>query len=479
MLWTITKFFLFVAIIATITYAAGLVMDTGGSVVVEFGGYELAITPIQALIGVLVLVLALWLLQYALGICMAVFHFFNGDETSISRYFNRNREERGYQALTEGLVALAAGEGKQAIDKAAQAERYLDRPNLTNLMNATAAEASGDTKRATKYYKRLLTEDQTRFVGVQGLMKQKLAEGETDVALRLAEKAFSLRPSHNDTQTALFELQTKGGAWDGAQKTLEASVRAGHLPRDVARRRDAILLLEQSRALLDAGDIDAGKQAAIEANKSAPALVPAAVLAAEMHMLDDNKRAASAVIKKSWGLNPHPDLAGAFADIAPDETSTQRLKRFGVLTRQNSDNPETKLLTAELALADEDFPAARRAARELAETTPTTRSLSIMAAIEKGEGADDKTVRAWLNKALNAPRGSQWICDSCSNIHSTWQSRCQNCDSFDTLTWRAVPDMPQPNSAETLGFTAGVITSDASEEQGVKEGEIIDAKPAD
>ena len=152
-------------------------------------------------------------------------------------------------------------------------------------------------------------------------------------------------------------------------------------------------------------------------------------------------------------------------------------RRFAALTRLAVDNTETKLLKAELALADEDFPAARRAARELAENEPTVRSLTIMAAIEKGEGADDKTVRAWLNKALDAPRGPQWVCESCSNIHSGWQPRCENCDTFDSLSWKTPPAGEQPASAAMLGFTAGVLTDDttAIKETQVEDAEIIDA----
>lgn len=476
MIWSIIKIILFVALIAAVTFGAGAIMDTGGSITMQFAGQEVSITPIQAIIGLVLFVAALWVIEWLLGISVAVFKFFNGDETAISRYFGRNKEERGYKALADGMVALAAGEGKEAIDKAAQAERLLERPQLTNLISAQAAEASGDTKRALKYYKRLLEDDQTRFVGVQGLMKQKLTEGDTETALRLAEKAFALRPSHDSTLNALFDLQTGKEEWKGAQKTIEAKVRAGKLPKDVGRRREAILSLADARQLLDAGDIEAGKAAAIAANKMSPDLIPAAVLAAEMYMLDDNKRAATAALKKAWGANPHPELAAAFADINPTEDSTARLKRFSSLTRLNVDNTETKLLAAELALADEDFPAARRAARELAETEPTVRSLTIMAAIEKGEGADEKTVRAWLNQALAAPRGSQWVCESCSNIHTAWQPRCENCDTFDSLSWKTPPTGDVSTSTAMLGFTSGILTDDASKPaiNDVEEAEIVD-----
>ena len=42
------------------------------------------------------------------------------------------------------------------------------------------------------------------------------------------------------------------------------------------------------------------------------------------------------------------------------------------------------------------------------------RALTIMAAIERGEGSSDEVVRGWLTKALPAPRGPQWVCDKCS-----------------------------------------------------------------
>ncbi|MEM9813411.1 MAG: heme biosynthesis protein HemY, partial [Pseudomonadota bacterium] len=89
----------------------------------------------------------------------------------------------------------------------------------------------------------------------------------------------------------------------------------------------------------------------------------------------------------------------------------------------------------ELALAAEDFPGARRALGDLAETDPTTRSLAIRAAIEKGQGAPDIEVRAWLAKALDAPRGETWVCQVCNDVQSTWVPVCPSCGAFDSLTW--------------------------------------------
>ena len=38
--------------------------------------------------------------------------FLLGDETAISRYFSRSRERRGFDALSDGMVALASGDAE-------------------------------------------------------------------------------------------------------------------------------------------------------------------------------------------------------------------------------------------------------------------------------------------------------------------------------------------------------------------------------
>ena len=457
MLWSLIKIVFFIALITALAFGAAFLIETGGEVRLSFGGTEYTFEPLVALIGLVLLMLAIWLAFKILGLMVAIFRFFNGDETAISRYFTRNRERKGYDALAEGMVALAAGEGRVAQAKASRAERYLDKPELTQLINAQAAEMSGDSSRALKYYKTLLENKRTRFVGVQGIMKQKLAEGDTDTALKLAEKAFALRPSHTPTLETLFTLQTDKQEWAGARKTIEAKVKANALPRAVGKRRDAVLLMADARALLDAGEIPDGKKAALEANRISPDLIPAAVLAAEMYMLDSDSRSASKVLKKAWTAKPHPDLAAAFAEIEPNETPAARLKRFNALIRANSGHDESRLLSAELNLAAEDFPAARRALGELAETQPTARSLAIMAAISKGEGADENVVRGWLNKALSASRGPQWICSSCNNIHASWVPKCENCQGFDTLDWRTPKEGEEGRETAALPVMDGLL----------------------
>ena len=479
MLWSLFKIVLFVVIVAALTLGAGFLMESNGGIQITAGGTEFTLGPLQSVIAALVAICAVWVFFKLFGLLIATLKFVNGDETAISRYFDRNRERKGFQALSEGVMALASGEGRLAMAKATKAEKYLHKPELTDLITAQAAEMTGDSKKAEEVYKRLVQNDTTRFVGVRGLMKQKLNAGQTDVALKLAERAFAIKPKHEEVQDTLLALQAQKADWQGARKTLNAKLKYGALPRDVHKRRDAVLALSEAKGILDEGKTIEAQEAAIAANKSSPDLIPAAAMAARSHIAQGRPKYAVRILKKAWQVHPHPDLAAAFAEIEPNETPVDRLKRFKHLTMIQPDHRETKLLLAELNLTAEDFPEARRSLGDLAEKDPDIRVLAIAAAIERGEGASDAVVRGWLARALTAPRGPQWVCDNCKTIHGEWTPICSNCEAFDTLAWTIPPqsDSVLPAGAEMLPLIVGAIEDKSDATPAEPEVEIIESEP--
>ncbi|WP_150122083.1 tetratricopeptide repeat protein, partial [Sulfitobacter sp. HI0129] len=136
--------------------------------------------------------------------------------------------------------------------------------------------------------------------------------------------------------------------------------------------------------------------------------------------------------------------------------------------RLQPDHPETRMLLAELHVAAEDFPQARRSLGDLVESEPTARSVTLMAAIERGEGASDSVVKGWLTRALTVPRGPQWICENCQHIHASWQPVCNNCGSFDTLEWKTPPmsEVAMPGGVQMLPLIVGT-TEDRAGARGV------------
>jgi len=404
----------------------------------------------------------------------------NGDETAITRYFDRGRERGGYQALSDGMMALASGEARLAMTKASRAEKYLQKPELTNLLTAQAAEMSGDTKKATETYKALIKDDRTRFVGVRGIMKQKLAEGDSDTARKLAEKALDLKPHHEEVQDTLLKLQAQAHDWSGARATLGAKLKSGTVPRDVYTRREAVLALSEATDVMSEDASIEAREDAIQANRLSPDLIPAAALAARSYIKMGRAKNAARVLRKAWQAQPHPDLAAAFAEIEPDETPAERVKRFEQLTKLHPDHPETRLVKAELLAVAEDFPEAARVLKTLLDDNPDARALTLMAAIERGKGASDAVIQSWLTRALSAPRGPQWVCGNCNHAHTAWHPVCEKCEAFDTLTWET-PETSvfiSSTGANMLPLIVGNEASGAraSEDQGPKSVEVLDVE---
>jgi len=466
MFWTLLKLLVFVVVVIGLAYGAGALMDSGQTVGLRILDMEFTLGPIQAIIAFVVMLVALWAVLMALKLSVAVLRFMNGDETAIRRFFIRNREKRGLDALLGAMLAQSSGDAKLAIAKAEKAHKLLNRPLMTSLLIAQSAEMKGNNALAIEHYKGLLDDPRSRFVGIQGLIRAELDLGETDKARALAVKALALQPAHEATQNTLLGLQTAAEDWKGARKTLETKKASGHLPRDVYRRRDAVLALQEADALAAKGDLPRAREAAIEANRLSPDLVPAAVAAAQALVAQGKGGYAAKAIKRAWKVTPHPELATAYAAIEKGESPRQRVSRFEKLLKMHPTADESRLLRAELLIAAEDFPAARRALGDLFETQPTLRALTIMAAIERGEGADDAVVRGWLARALTAKRGPQWVCQKCQHVHASWQAVCDHCGAFDRLEWRDAPDSAGPSATQTelLPLIVGSLPKPAAED---------------
>ena len=106
MLWSLIKILVFVALIAVLAQGAGYLMESSGGIQITVAGTEYTLAPLQSVIAGLALLVAVWVILKVLSLLVATFKFLNGDETAISRYFDKGRERRGYQALADGLMAL-------------------------------------------------------------------------------------------------------------------------------------------------------------------------------------------------------------------------------------------------------------------------------------------------------------------------------------------------------------------------------------
>jgi len=349
------------------------------------------------------------------------------------------RQQRGYKALTQGMVAVAAGDVTEARRWARKADALLDEPPLTMLLSAQAAQLGGEEAAARRYFEAMLEHPDTAFLGVRGLLMQSIKAGDKAEALRLAERAYKLRPETGWVVDQLFELQVESTLWGAANETIATAIRRKTLPAAAARRRRAAVLVEHSRLAEAEGDIDTALSRAREAHDLNPALVPATLALARLFKARDRAAKAVRLIEEAWARSPTPELAAAYGVMMEDTDPLARVKRFQRLFSFRPDHPESHVALAEVSLAARLWGEARKHLAAAAGTAPTARVCRMMAELEELESGNMEASRQWLARATTAVPDEAWVCNSCGAVAGSWSALCGNCNAFGSLAWQAPP----------------------------------------
>ncbi|MBS0540686.1 MAG: heme biosynthesis protein HemY, partial [Proteobacteria bacterium] len=373
-----------------------------------------------------------------------------------------SRKRRGYRELTQGLAAVAIGDGIEAQKHARKAEALLSEPALTRLLSAQAAQLTGDRETARKTFTAMLDDEEMAFLGLRGLIGQSLRDGDQGSALDYAERAFKLRPQTPWVVHSLFDMQAQNGQWQDAQATLEAGMRSKVVNQDKGRALKALLLAERSRLAEHDGEDASALSLAREAFALAPERIAVSRRLAEVQLKAGDARRAMKTLERGWALSPHPDLAELYLKASGE---SDPLKRVGVvrkLVASKPDDLESLLVLAQASLEASLWGEARRYLQSAAGTNPPVRVCRLMAEVEERSHADQAKVHEWLGKAATAPADKAWRCSACGAHHESWRPVCESCGAFGTLHWRAPGTYGQvlpPEAKPALGTMNTVYTT--------------------
>lgn len=428
MLFLIIRIAVFFVLLAAFGLGLSWIGGISDDVVISFADRDYIMSP-------LILLGAILALLVVLGIVIAFVRLVIGGPEAVSGYFKRRRQNKGLQSIMRSLQYQSINEKDAALREAQEAHHLLHRPELTLLLTAQTAQAAGDEATALAAFEKLSSTPKTELVGIKGLLEEAQRKGDITQALSYAHRAYVIEPKNSWVLQTLFKLQIDQTDWRGAIKTLGVIRKRNIFPASQAAHYEAALRLSIAQDYIAKANPQAGLVDAVKALKLAPTLVPAAVLASRLLVADNKPRKAERLIMETWAHVPHPDLALAFSGIYPEEPAEKRNKRFSKLFACAPDELETKVTSIELDIKNEDFPRARDKLAPLLEDNPTARLCALQAAVVRGLGEQETIVRAWLSRALKAPRGMQWQCSNCAHTVQNWVSTCPACEEFDAIRW--------------------------------------------
>ena len=426
----------YVIVVAALIAGAVWLADNAGAVTLNWRGWRVDTSvAVLATAGLAVLAVA--------GIAHRFWLFVVRAPGELRETWRLKRRERGYHALTRGMVAVAAGDGVEARRQARRAEGLLNEPPLTLLLQAQSAQLSGDEQAAARFFAAMAARPETEFLGVRGLLGQAVKQGDRAGALDLARRAWRLKPKSGWVAGVLFDLEARDGRWLDALATLDAAIDDGAVDKATGRRRRAALLVELARiehARGQAGAEDAARLAG-EAHKLVPDSIPAALVFAGALLALDKGRKAAGVLERTFTLSPHPELAALYPRARGAEGALAAAREVRALTRAVAGHPESRIALARALTGAKLWGEARAALGELGENPPA-RACRLLAEIEDAEHGNAAAVRQWLLKAAVAEADPAWTCESCGTAAPQWRAVCSKCGAFDTAGWRAPAHSP-------------------------------------
>lgn len=364
------------------------------------------------------------------------------------RYFAKlNRERRrdlGVAALSDGFVALQAGDPNRARMLAREARSNLPANHAAQLLEARADLALGDMQSAREHYRALISNKKTAVAALAGLYEQARTQGRADAALSFAQKAVTLAPQTRWASDAVLEDLTRHARWTDALARIAAETALTREDKKLKRRKQAVLETAIAR-----DEAESAPQAALDhaltALKLVPDFVPAALIAARIQINRGETRRAMSLLRRVWRATSHPYVATLYAHAQPGASAVERLKRVRELIESPPQNLPAAIVLARAAVDAYEWTLARDSLATFADGHPTQAVCLLFAEIEEGQNADQGKAREWLGRAVRAPRDPVWTADGITS--DDWEPVSPVTGALDAFEWR-VP------LAASLGRTA-------------------------
>ncbi len=357
----------------------------------------------------------------------------------MSRRRRERNRKKGFQALTRGFVAIAAGDAKKATALARDVRHLLpDEMGLPLLLEAQAARLRGDEGAARQTFEQLLLDKDAGFFGVRGLLKSSLDEGDHEKALAYARDALAQNPKQPWVLKSVYDLEILSRRWSDAMRTLDRARKVGAIDARQARRDEIALLMIQAENDHHAANEKARLKTIEHVIKIDPAFTPAVTALAQHYLDTDKPGKAAGVIERAWKINPHPDLA-ALWDRAIPKTQTidplRRLRWCENLLAFRPDSVDGQLAAARAAM-EAGLNGEARAHLVIAENLRASAAVfRLRADVEESAGAGSAAVRGWLDQAASAVTDPVWYCTVTGTIYERWSALAQPHGSFNTIVW--------------------------------------------
>jgi len=361
--------------------------------------------------------------------------------------FNRekNNYERGYQAFTQGMIALANKDYKRAIQENKKVSHYIKNNSLNLLLKSETLKLEKKYVELEKVYEEMIKNENTKILGLKGLMNQNLYAQDYHHAFIYGERLFNINHQIDKIYDTLLNIISKTNNWHKLVQINEKAFKFKLIDKEIYSINKSIALYEMSiikkhSTLKDSINLI---EQALKLRKYFPPYVCHYI---DLLIENGNLSKAKKYLYKSWSYFPHPE----YREVIKLLSNKMKMSYFQLadyITSSTKDLSQSKILMAESLIDKQNWMEAKNYLSSLLEHKPSKEVCLLMSVIETGETNDPQKINAWISRSNFGELNYLWIC-RISNISQEKWSSVSNGGHFNSLVWEKPQSLTELPSSD-------------------------------
>ena len=362
--------------------------------------------------------------------------------------------EKGINAIVKAMAAISNNDQKEVVFQSKKIEQYLKNNSISLIIKAESAKRSKKFIVAEENYNKMLSNEDTKILGLRGLLEQNLKSQDYHHALIYAEQIYNINSKLDWIYKTILEIMIKTKNWqkliyinNDAQKKKIISQNKKSQYNAIAKYE--IALIKEQASIREALDL------LKEANRERPNFPPIAKKLVSLLIQNNEIAKAKKVLATSWYNFPHQILFEEIIKIA--EVSNINIVNYvNKLTSSKSNEYESIIAKTKANIIEKKWDEAKNLLKTILTSRPNKTICVLMSEIELGISGNSQKANSWISRSNLGEPEKSWICKEYGSIQDNWASININ-GLFDTLEWTWPKNNFNDNSKEISNAIPDII----------------------
>jgi len=381
-----------------------------------------------------------------------IIFFFQQYSLKYKFYKERTKNQKGYDAFLQGMIALVNKDFKRAVTETRNVNKYLKDESLSLLLNSETLKVEKKFNELNNIYEKMLKNEHTNLLGLRGLMEHNLRIQDYHHAFIYGEQLFNLNPRIDKLYETLLNIIAKTNNWQKLLRINDQSLKQKIINKTVHSQNKSIALYEIAKIKHNSSEseaIDLMEKAIKLRENFSPYISFYTQLLINNHKLDRARK----LLAKTWKAFPHPDLKNEIKLLAKAmQISFYDLTKY--ITSNSISDDESKILVGESLIEKKDWEGAKNQIKSLLTHQPSKEVCLLMAKIEEGDSGNPQKINAWVSRSNLGKLSKIWVCQISGIPQSQW-APVSNQGYFNSLEWKYRDTMIELSGS---GFETNTLT---------------------